>query len=128
MPQHDSVENFVNEFSNVFKDNIYAIRMNIGVTEPPFIPSRKGVCVCDKLDTFALVSEDDMHKTTSCALDPMPAKLVKEYNEELLAFLTHIINCSIATGESPHEWKTALVVPLRKKTGMALIPKNDRPV
>ena len=86
--------------------------MNIDVTEQLFIPSRAGVC--DNLDTFALVSEDDVHKlviksqTTSCVLDPMPTKLVKEYIVELLPLLTHIINHSIATGEFPHEWKTAM--------------------
>ncbi len=40
-------------------------------------------CVCDNLDTFAAVSDDDVHKlvmkskTTSYVLDPMPTKLVK---------------------------------------------------
>ena len=77
--------------------------MNIVVTEPPFIPSREGVC--DNLDTFALVSEDDVcklvikSKTTSCALDPMPTKLIKECIEELLPLLMHIINRCIASGE-----------------------------
>ena len=77
--------------------------------------------MCANLDTFALVSEDDVRKlvmkskTTSCALDPMPTKLVKEYMEELLPLFTHIINLSIASGEFPHEWKTALVVLLLTK-------------
>ena len=77
--------------------------------------------MCANLDTFAVVSEDDERKlvmkskTTSCALDPMPANLFKEYMEELLPLFTHIINLSIATGEFPHEWKTALVISLLKK-------------
>ena len=54
LPQHDSVENFVNEFGNFFNDKTDAIRINIGVTKPLFIPSREGVC--DNLDIFALVS------------------------------------------------------------------------
>ena len=103
LPQHDSVENLVNEYGNFFNDKIDTIRMNIGVTECPFIPSREGVC--DNLDTFVLVSEDDVCKLvikckttcTSCALDPMPTKLTKECNEELLPLLTHIINHYIAT-------------------------------
>ena len=80
--------------------------MNIGVTEPPFIPSRESVC--DNLDTFALVSEDNVlklvikSKTTSCALDPMPTKLVNEYIEKLLPLLTHTNTRSIASGEFPH--------------------------
>ena len=42
--------------------------------------------------------------------------------------LYFFINRSIASGEFPHEWKTALVVPLLKKAGMDVIPKNYRPV
>ena len=62
------------------------------------------------------------------ALDPMPTKLVKDYMEELLPLFTHVINLSIATGELPHEWKTALVVPLLKKAGLNPILKNYRSV
>ena len=104
--------------------------MNIGVTEPPFIPSSEGVCISvSNLETFALVSDDDdvrklviKSKSTSCVLDPMPTKRVKENSEELLPLLTYIINRSVASGEFPHEWKTALVVLLLSKAGMHLIP------
>jgi hypothetical protein len=67
-------------------------------------------------------------KTTTCALDPLPTKLVKQYIPELLPLLMHIINLSIATGEFPQEWKTAFVVPLLKKAGLDPIQKNYRPV
>ena len=86
--------------------------------------------MCTNLDTFAVVSEDDVRKlvmkseTTSCALDSMPTKLVKEYMEELLPLFTHITNLSIATGEFPHEWKTALVVPLLKKSRIGSYSKK----
>ena len=48
-----------------------------------------------------VVSEDDVRKlvmkskTTSCALDPMPTKLVNQYIAELLPLLMHTINLSI---------------------------------
>ena len=57
LPQHESVELLVSEFGNYFKDKINAIRNNLGAFEPPSIPTREWVD--DKLDTFALVSEDD---------------------------------------------------------------------
>ena len=85
--------NLVNEFGNHFKDKIDAIWNNLGASEPPSIPTRK--VVDDKLDTFALVSADDVRKlvmkskTTSCALDPTTTKLVKEYSEELHTILIH---------------------------------------
>ena len=77
-----------------------------------------------------VVSKDDMRKlvmkskTTSCALDPLPTKLVKQYIPELLPLLMHIINLSIATGEFPQEWKTAFVVLLLKKAGLDPIQKK----
>ena len=119
------MENLVNEFVNFFNDKTDAIRMNIGVIEPPFIPSREGLFI--NLDTFALVSKDDVCKLVIKS-SSMPTKLVKEYIEELLPLLAYIINRSIASGEFPHEWKTALVMQLLKKAGMDLILKNYRPV
>ena len=65
-------------------------------------------------------------KTTSCALDPLLTRLVKEYVEELSPLLTYIINRSTASGEFPHKWKTALVVRLLKKAGIDLILNNYR--
>ena len=41
-----------------FNDKIYAILSTIGVTEQPYIPVREGA----NLDTFAVVSEDDVRK------------------------------------------------------------------
>ena len=120
LPDHDSVENLVNDFGKLFNDKIDAIRSVIGVTEPPYVPVREGA----NLDTFAVVSEVDVRKlvmklkTTICALDPMPTKLVKLYIAELLPLLTHLINLSIATRDFPQEWKTTFVVSLLKKAGL----------
>ena len=55
LPDHDSVENLVNDFGKFFLRSIYAIRSTIGVTEPPYVPVREGA----NLD-IALVSEDDV--------------------------------------------------------------------
>ena len=112
---HDSVENRVNEFGKFFYDKI-AIRSTIGVTEPPYVPVREGA----NFDMFAVVSGDDVRKlvmkskSTSCALDRMQTKLIKQYITELLPLLMHIINLSIATGEFPQERKPAFVVTLLK--------------
>ena len=109
-----------------FNDKIDAIRSTIGVTEPPYIPVREGA----NLDTFAVVSGDDVRKLvmkskpTSCALGPMPTKLVKQYIAELLPFVTHIINLSIATGEFPQKLMTAFVVPLFKRQDWTPLKKT----
>jgi len=72
------------------------------------------------MSSFQMVTEQDVEKlvrkskTTSCQLDPISTKLVKEHLETLLPMLTHIINCSLTTGVFPDAWKTALVIPLLK--------------
>ena len=52
------MENLLNEFGNLFNDKIYAIRLTVGDTEPPYVPVREDA----KLDTFAVVPEDDVRK------------------------------------------------------------------
>ena len=77
-----------------FNDKIDAILSTIDDTETPYVLVREGA----NLDTFAVVSEDDVRKlvmkskTTSCALDHMPAKLIKQYIAELVPLLKHIIH------------------------------------
>ena len=72
------------------------------------------VFFCHLLDVINVRKLFMKSKTTSCTLEPMPTKLVKQYIAELLPLLMHIINLSVAAGEFPQEWKTAFVVPLHK--------------
>ena len=58
----------------------------------------------------------------------IPTRLLKEYIEDFVPLLVHIINCSLSSGVFPKEWKSALVVPLLKKSGLDTIHKNYRPV
>ena len=91
---------------------------------PLYHPGR----VCDNFDTFALVSDDGVCKlviklkTTSCALDPMPNKMVKECIEELLPLLTHIINLSIAT---PHAHHQSLHCHSSRTSSISLLPVGN---
>lgn len=79
---------------------------------------------------FTQVSQEDVKKivskskTTTCSLDPIPTKLVKQHLDILLPLLTHMVNLSLSSGAFPEEWKTALVVPLLKKHEVDLVPKT----
>jgi len=130
LPAHDSEAALANQFGTFFQDKISAIQEAIGPRAPPIINTRAG----PELHSFSALSEDEVSKlvskskTASCSLDPVPTKLVKEHMDDLLPVLTHIINLSLSTGTFPEIWKNAVVVPLLKKDGLDLIPKNFRPV
>ncbi len=81
-----------------------------------------------------LLSESDVRKlvteskTTSCELDPIPTKILKQCIDIILPVLTKMINMSLQSGVFPQEWKLALVIPLIKKLGLECIFPNYRPV
>ena len=42
--------------------------------------------------------------------------------------ITEMVNLSLLSGSVPENWRTAVVIPLLKKTGLDLVYKNFRPV
>ena len=130
LPLHQSELELANAFGNFFSDKITQIQDNIGESVPPIIHDRNGTA----LEFFSLLSENDVRKLVSnskiasCALDPLPTALVKEYIDDLLPLLTHITNLTLSSGVFPSAWKTAHVVPLLKKDGLDPILKNYRPI
>ena len=76
------------------------------------------------LDMFTPVGEEDVKKvivsspTKSCSQDPWPTFLVKQYLDILIVPITKIVNLSLATGEFPSKFRTAVVTPLHKKPSL----------
>ena len=68
--------------------------------------------------------------SATCALDPIPSKLVKsECFEVLLPVICNLINKSLQSGEFPTDFKIVNVCPLRKKPSLDRNDlKNYRPV
>ncbi|GAA6112118.1 uncharacterized protein tmem132a, partial, partial [Tachysurus ichikawai] len=66
---------------------------------------------------------------TTCRLDPLPCTMLQTISQDLLPFITTIINRSIASGQVTTTFKRARVIPILKKP--ALDPSdisNYRPV
>ena len=80
------------------------------------------------------VTQDDVSKlimsssNATCRLDPAPTWVMKDCVNELSPIFTRMINFSLTSGNVPSIWKSALVVPLLKKTGLELTFNNFRPV
>ena len=67
--------------------------------------------------------------TKSCMLDPIPTSLIKQCLNDLVSFITVIVNACLSAGIVPQQFKQALVTPLLKKPGLdSTDMKNFRPV
>ena len=60
-----------------------------------------------------------MHSTsTTCALDPVPTRILKDNAEIFAPMLMQIVNASLQSGTVPADMKDALVTPLHKRHGL----------
>jgi len=54
----------------------------------------------------------------SCALDPIPTFLLREFVDVLLPYVTCMVNASLSQGRLPESQKHAVVSPRLKKRGL----------
>ena len=66
--------------------------------------------------------------TKSCEMDVLPTTILKDNLDYLICLLMKLVNTSLKQGVYAKSWKTAIVRPLLKKTGLKLIYSNLRPV
>ena len=69
----------------------------------------------------------DMKPKTN-ELDLLPVTFIQENIEKFVDLLVNIVNISLQSGVFAREWKTALLYPLIKKSGLDVIKSNYRPV
>ena len=62
-----------------------------------------------------------------CELDYLPTHILKNHIDSFIPVLTKIVNLSLKTGVFAEDWKTAILRPLLKKSGLDLIHSNYRP-
>ena len=126
LPASDSDTTLANEFANYFIDKVEAIRNDL-INHPPYSPTTKDT---PKLSTFEPLNQDSISKliksskATTCLLDPIPTKLLKENAKIISPAITKISNTSLTAGSFFEEWKTAVVTPLLKKRDLDTIKSN----
>ena len=54
-------------------------------------------------------------QSKSCALDPLPTNILKEFLPEVLTFITDLCNTSLRQGMLPLSQRHAIVTPRLKK-------------
>ena len=63
-------------------------------------------------------------KTKSCKMDAIPTDILKKLTPVVLPLIIKIVNLSLTQSEFCRSSKTAVVRPLLKKLGLALIHSN----
>ncbi len=101
------------KFINFFTDKIDNITTSS--TSASFIAPK------EKLHCFTTIGQDELNKLitaskpTTCLLDPVPTKLLKEFLPVAEEPLLNIINSSLSLGHVPKPFKLAIIKPLIKK-------------
>ncbi len=110
-----------NDFMNCFTEKINNIRNTI--TNVDFIaPSTLASFIApkEKLQCFTTIGQDELNKLvtaskpTTCLLDPVPTKLLKELLPVAEEPLLNIIISSLSLGHVPKPFKLAVIKPLIK--------------
>ena len=123
-------------FNTYFVEKISALKENINqnITEDPLERIRKKMKnknLSFKLQTVKTETVKKLMKKMankkSKGKDGIPQDCLLQGHEVIAAPLTSVINCSIATGIFPEQWKEAIVIPILKK-GDTKETKNYRPV
>ena len=136
LPAHTDLESLANNFGNYFTEKIEKIQEHLhslssGTADPEQTPQRG---CAKKLEHFTPATEEEVKRTIqkapekSCGLDPLPTGLLKQCLEEMVPYITAIVNKSLSSGCVPAIMKQAVVIPLLKKTSLQPDFKNYRPV
>ena len=140
LPKHDSLSALLERFNEFFVQKIVTIRQNMDQGDSTLSPSVpvgetvSSVTVPD-LSNFTPATMQEVEKlikrspAKSCGLDPVPTWLLKQHAEYLVPITTSVVNMYLADGVFPHQFKTAHVCPLIKKSTLDCNGlKNYRPV
>lgn len=117
-----------NDFLQFFNSKIVTIREKINERSPnisleppldagpvlPFLP----LVEFSTIDVAELTSIISSSKSSSCLLDPIPTKLLKEILPTIIHTILNIINASLENGHVPNSFKCAVIKPLLKKPNL----------
>ena len=137
------------DFMSFFVGKVETIRNQIDnqmlsvSTEPPppssvvvsEITTLPNISLNSYMDSFSPIELSDFtslitkSKSTTCSLDPVPTRLLKEILPPVGTSLLNMINLSLVTGYVPQSFKLAVIKPLLKKPALDPgILANYRPI
>jgi len=121
----------VDEFAVFFIRKIERVRHHTAGLPPPSIINS----TWSSFTSFRSCSQEEVRKIVmlspikSCALDPVPTFILREFIDVILPFVTHTVIASLLQGQLPDSQKDAIVTPLLKRPGLDTADMNNyRPV
>ena len=112
---------FNDQFSSVFTSENVSTMPDLGQSAFPAMDHIN--VTCDGV--LKLLQSLDIKKATGP--DTLPARLLKEFADEISPILTYIFQKSLDSGIIPSDWREANISPIFKK-GDRSVPSNYRPV
>ena len=137
LPQAESNQDLADKFVSYFDSKVKKIREGLDAMDLPDAHPLELDVPAPQLSVFQQQSQQSVQATInkcatkSCALDALPTKLLKapQVLDAALPVITSVINQSLSSGVVPTIYKSALVTPLLKKTGLDCNDyRNFRPV
>ena len=136
LPTSDNVSTLTTAFADYFTEKISLIRDDLDTKRTSIVDSFPDSSLrCNSSFTeFKSVSPEELSKLIgpgfkSCALDPIPASILKQCIDLLLPVISGIVNCSLEHCTVSDTMKEALVKPSLKKSSLDYeLLKNYRPI
>ena len=129
MSPHKSHEELAEEFATFFFDQIEKIHIKFKT-----IPAYQPKTAITLLTKFSPITKDKIYKeimeikNKSCELDIICTSVFKQLLPVCIDTISQIVSLLLTSGNFCMPWKTAIVRPLVKKTGLELIHKNYYPI
>ena len=122
MPEGQTNDKLAEEFATFFLEKIQNTHDKF--TRIEFKPSTNQQVPL--LRTFLPLSCKEIlsMNNKTCEVDDIPTETLKRILPAILGTIAAIVNLSLSTGSFAHEWKTAVVKPLLKKSGLDLLKKK----
>ena len=119
----------VDMMATFFKNKVDEIRASTADADKPTYTMKPTNCSFEPVDVHAVIKliRDAPLKTSP--IDPLPMWLLKVCADEIAPFLAKLFNQSLSADLVPAAFKTAIITPLLKKTGLNdSDPSNYRPI
>jgi len=136
-PTANNDEDLANSFADFFGTKVDKIRQDLICRKEQLgnVNDFEQKTTSSSMGIFSALTDDDIldllksSTIKACALDPLPASIMKKCYSRLAPVFKTIINLSLSTGTMPAELKTAMLSPLLKKPNANVEAfENFRPI